>query len=266
MKQTKTNRFAKKSLGQNFLIDDNVIARIIASLDIIAGESVVEIGPGRGALTSELLDSGANLTGLEIDRELVPRLKEEYGDRDNFRCIEGDVLQVDLSTVVEDPPTKLVGNLPYYISSAILQKLIEQRNLFSRIVLMLQKEVVDRVVAKPGDSARGFLTVLVEDAFDSKRLFDVPPEAFIPRPKVQSTVVLLTPRDSEVQDSLLFRKIASVAFAQKRKTILNNLKQTVEGADDFLRLAEIDPRRRAETLTSAEWASLIHTISNKKKP
>ena len=206
------------------------------------------------------------MTALEIDRELVPRLKEEYRGRDNFRCIEGDVLQVDLATVVEDPPTKLVGNLPYYISSAILQKLIEQRNLFSRVVLMLQKEVVDRVVAKPGDSSRGFLTVLVEDAFDSARLFDVPPGAFEPRPKVQSTVVLLTPKQSAVEDSVLFRKIASVAFAQKRKTIHNNLRQTISGADALLDEAGIDPRRRAETLTSAEWAELIAIISNKKKP
>ncbi len=266
MKYAKTNRFAKKSLGQNFLVDDNVIARIIASLGIIEGETVIEIGPGRGALTLELLDSGANLTALEIDRELIPRLKEEYGDRDTFRCIEGDVLQVDLSTVVENPPTKLVGNLPYYISTAILQKLIEQRHLFSRIVLMLQKEVVDRIVAKPGDSSRGFLTVLVEDAFDSMSLFDVPPEAFVPQPKVQSTVVLLTPKPSAVEDAVLFRKIASLSFAQKRKTILNNLKHTISDADSFLHEAGIDPRRRAETLTSAEWALLIHIILNKKKP
>ena len=266
MKPYKTGGYAKKSLGQNFLIDEKVIAGIIASLEISEGDNVLEIGPGRGALTVGLLDSGANLTALEIDRELVPRLKLEFAQRDNFRCIEGDVLEVDLPSIVQHPPTKLVGNLPYYISTAILQKLSEQRQLFSRIVLMLQKEVVDRIVAKPGDSSRGYLTVLIEDAFESKRLFDVPPSAFVPRPKVDSTVVLLVPQKSTVGDETLFREIAGICFAQKRKTIFNNLKHRIENAEYHLAEASIDPRRRAETLTSAEWAALVDTIANKKEP
>ena len=266
MRPYKTGGYAKKSLGQNFLIDEKVIAGIIASLEVSKGDSVLEIGPGRGALTSGLLDAGADLTALEIDRELVPQLNQEFGQRSHFRCIEGDVLEVELRSIVHDPPAKLVGNLPYYISTAILQKLSEQRQIFSRIVLMLQKEVVDRIVAKPGDSSRGYLTVLIEDAFESMRLFDVPPSAFVPRPKVESTVVLLVPRKSTVGDEMLFREIAGYSFAQKRKTILNNLKHKIEDAEYHLAEASIDPRRRAETLTSAEWAALVDTIAKKKEP
>ncbi len=257
-------RFAKKSLGQNFLIDDTVIARIVSSLEISPGEPVVEIGPGRGALTHELLDSGAQLTALEIDRELVPQLNVEYGERDNFHCIEGDVLQVDLTSVVESPPAKLVGNLPYYISTAILQKLIEQRHLFSKIVLMLQKEVVARIIAKPGDSSRGFLTVLVEDAFESVSLFDVSPSAFVPRPKVWSSVISLTPKISVITDHIEFRRLVSASFAQKRKTIFNNLRNIYPNAEPLLSFADIDPKRRAETLTLLEWASLANAIGQRR--
>lgn len=266
MRPNKTTGYAKKSLGQNFLIDEEVIAKIISSLDISAGDNVLEIGPGRGALTGRLLDSGAELTALEIDRELVPRLNLEYADRANFRCIEGDILAVDLEDIVHGPSVKLVGNLPYYISTAILQKLIEHRQLFARIVLMLQKEVVERIVAKPGDSARGYLTVLIENAFRSERLFDVPPTAFVPRPKVESTVVLLTPKRSVLGNESLFRELAGISFAQKRKTILNNLKQRVVGAEDRLKEASIEPHRRAETLTSAEWAALVDSVEKKKEP
>lgn len=265
MKHEFPPRFAKRSLGQNFLIDETVIARIVASLEIAAGESVVEIGPGRGALTHELLDSEAQLTALEIDRELVPRLKAEFAERENFNCIEGDVLQVDLTSIVENPPVKLVGNLPYYISTAILQKLIEQRHLFSKVVLMLQKEVVERIIAKPGDSSRGFLTVLVEDAFDAVSLFDVAPSAFVPRPKVWSSVILLTPKVSAISEQREFRRLVSASFAQKRKTILNNLKNIYEDAEDLLGSAEIDPKRRAETLTLAEWTALTNKIGHRAK-
>lgn len=256
-------RFAKKSLGQNFLVDESVIAGIVSALEISAGESVVEIGPGRGALTHQLLDSGAQLTALEIDRDLVPQLNEEYGERENFRCIEGDVLEVDLTTLVVSTPVKLVGNLPYYISTAILQKLIEQRHLFSKIVLMLQKEVVERIIAKPGDSSRGFLTVLVEDAFESVSLFDVSPSAFVPRPKVWSSVVALTPKVSAITDHIEFRRLVSSSFAQKRKTIFNNLKHVYQDAEKSLVLADVDPRRRAETLTLPEWAALSNQIGQR---
>lgn len=266
MKRYKMSGYAKRSLGQNFLIDRNVIARIVASLDISAGDAVLEIGPGRGALTGDLLDAGAGVTALEIDRDLVPLLNTEFEGRDNFRCLEVDILAADLIEIVHDPPAKLVGNLPYNISTAILQKLIGYRHIFSRLVLMLQKEVVERILAEPGDSSRGYLTVLVENAFRAERLFDVPPAAFIPRPKVDSTVLMLTPKRSTVCNELHFRELAGIAFTQKRKTILNNLKHRIERAEELLNSASIEPSRRAETLTSAEWAALVEAFSKKKEP
>lgn len=266
MKQLKKRPFAKRSLGQNFLIDDEVISKIIASLRLKEGEPVIEIGPGRGALTKGLLAQGAYLTALELDREFAPRLRDDFSDYDHFDCIEGDVLETDLAGLVREPPAKLVGNLPYYISTAIIQKLTGERHLFSQIVLMLQREVVERIAAKPGDSSRGFLTVLVEDAFTVEWLFDVPPTAFLPRPKVWSSVVSLVPKVSEISDSELLRTIVSTAFAQKRKTIFNNLRNRFADAEEILKAAGIDPSRRAEAVTNGEWACLVAYIANKKEP
>jgi 16S rRNA (adenine1518-N6/adenine1519-N6)-dimethyltransferase len=150
----------------------------------------------------------------------------------------------------------LIGNLPYYISTAILQKLIVERMMFSQMVLMLQKEVVERITAPPGSSDRGFLTVLIEAYFRVERLFDVPPDAFKPQPKIWSSVVRLVPLDRADLDSQGFRRLVSSAFAQKRKTILNNLKNIFPNAGDALRNAGIDPARRSETLTLDEWLML----------
>lgn len=266
MSEPSKRPFAKRSLGQNFLIDDVVISQIISSLRIDKGDLVVEIGPGRGALTSELLRCGADLTAIELDRDLAPKLRGEFKDHDNFRCVEADVLEIDLAELIRDPPVKLVGNLPYYISTAIIQKLIEKRHLFSQIVLMLQREVVERIAAKPGESSRGFLTVLVEEAFTIERLFDVPPNAFMPRPKVWSSVVSLVPKRSKISDAGVFRKVASLAFAQKRKTILNNLKSHYPDIVTVLNASGIEPIRRAETVTNSEWAVLVSNIVNKNGP
>ena len=285
----KNKPFAKKSLGQNFLVDDSVIDRIVAALDISPDDTIVEIGPGRGALTERLVDSGARVIAIELDHELVPLLGEKFASDENFTVIEADAAEFDFKTLVthsqeaplaaatEDKsggkpafPTasdkrelKLVANLPYYISTAILQRLIEQRNAFERMVLMFQKEVVDRITAEPGNSERGFLTVLVEAYLDAEKLFDVPPGAFRPVPKVESSVVKLVPHESEpgavatgFPDEAAFRKLVSAAFAQKRKTILNNLKHVLPNTAEMLASAGIDPSRRAETLTIEEWRKL----------
>ncbi|MGH9819792.1 MAG: ribosomal RNA small subunit methyltransferase A, partial [Pyrinomonadaceae bacterium] len=163
MKQT----FAKRSLGQNFLVDTVYIERIVAALDIQPGETIVEIGPGRGALTEKLVESPANIIALELDRNFVPLLRDRFIASQNFRIVEADALEIDLEKLIAEDPnserhtpqTKLIANLPYYISTAILQKLIEQRHVFSSMVLMFQKEVVDRITSLPGNSDRGFLTV-----------------------------------------------------------------------------------------------------------
>lgn len=256
--------WAKKSLGQNFLTDDNVIRRIVDALKLVPGESVVEIGPGRGALTDILLKTGAKTIAIEIDRLLVPALRTQFHFEPNFSVIEADVLTADLGAILDGagpPSTKLVGNLPYYISTAILQKLTTDRHLFSRIVLMFQREVVDRITAAPGNSDRGFLTVLAEAAFEAEHLFDVAPDAFTPRPKVHSSVIALTPKPASIADEPNFRKLVSAAFAQKRKTLLNNLKHLTVDAASKITAADIDPRRRAETLSLDEWATLYGALN-----
>jgi 16S rRNA (adenine1518-N6/adenine1519-N6)-dimethyltransferase len=267
-------RFAKKSLGQNYLVDAPVIDRIVAALEIEPDETIIEIGPGRGALTERLVESGANVIAIELDRVLVPMLREKFASNDNFSVIEADANVVNFSELCPHKdksvrvPMKLVANLPYYISTAILQRLIEQRNVFSRMVLMFQKEVVERITAPPGNSDRGFLTVLVEAYLVAEKLFDVPPTAFRPIPKVHSSVIKLVPHDCRSPhdskgeiDGSEFRSLVSAAFAQKRKTILNNLKHVYPNAAELLQKAAIDPSRRAETLTTEEWKRLsaFHT-------
>lgn len=252
---------AKKSLGQNFLRDDVVIERIVDELEINTGDTVLEIGPGRGALTTKLVETGVNVLAIEIDRHLVPTLRTQFHFSPNFSVVEADVLTSDLSgylTGLLPTETKLVGNLPYYISTAILQKLAAERALLSRIVLMLQREVVDRISAAAGNSERGFLTLMTEMAFEVERLFDVAPEAFTPVPKVWSSVVALTPKPSSVGDEAGFRAIVSAGFAQKRKTILNNLKNSLPNAEAVLTAAGVEPMRRAETLTLTEWVMLYN--------
>lgn len=250
---------AKKSLGQNFLRDESVVTRIVEALDLKENATVIEIGPGEGALTEKLVQSGANVVAIEIDRELVPVLRTRFKGNAGFRVVEADVLETDLTKLIENNnvgKAKLVGNLPYYISTAILQKLTFERALFSKCILMLQREVAERIAAQPGNSERGFLTVIIEAAFEVTHLFDVPPTAFYPQPKVWSSVVSLTPKTKSVTDEPLFIKLLSTAFEQKRKTILNNLKRNHAGAETMLAAAAIDAKRRAETLTLDEWKAL----------
>ncbi|HLA95010.1 MAG TPA: 16S rRNA (adenine(1518)-N(6)/adenine(1519)-N(6))-dimethyltransferase RsmA [Pyrinomonadaceae bacterium] len=261
--------FAKKSLGQNFLIDQNYIRKIVEALNPNETDTIIEIGPGRGAITERLVESSANIIAMELDREFVPMLRERFQSNSNFRIVEGDATKIDFSeaiaetpqSAVRSPQSKVVANLPYYISTAILQRLSEQRECFSSLVLMFQKEVVERITAKPGTSERGFLTVLVENAFDVQHLFDVPPTAFRPAPKVTSAVAILTPKPRTIADEPAFRSLVSKAFAQKRKTILNNLKRDFLMAETALREAQIDPSRRAETLTLAEWIKFTLALS-----
>ena len=267
--------FAKKSFGQNFLVDKNYIEKIIRALDLQTGETVVEIGPGRGALTEKLIESGANVVAIELERDMIAVLKEKFNAAENFELIEADALRIDFEELInpkskiQNPKSaKLVANLPYYISTAILQKLIEQRAVFSQMVLMFQREVVDRITAEVGNKERGFLTVLTEAFLDSEKLFDVPPEAFRPPPKVRSAVVRLKPKtESFFTDDNLFREIISAAFLQKRKTILNNLKNARVlkekniDAENILAESGIAPNRRAESLEINEWKQILAAIT-----
>ena len=260
--------FAKKSFGQNFLVDQSYIDKIIAALNPQRDEVVIEIGAGRGALTEKLIERSGKVIAVELDRDLIPLLREKFGRFENFRIIEADALKIDFSEIskIENKKLKLVANLPYYISTAILQKLIEQRAAFSEMVLMFQREVVRRITAEAGDSERGFLTVLVEASLAAENLFDVPPQAFRPSPKIWSSVARLITKlnnYNEIFNSSIFREVVSCGFSQKRKTILNNLKKLspeLHGknidAKKVLINCEIDSQRRAETLSLEEWKKI----------
>jgi 16S rRNA (adenine1518-N6/adenine1519-N6)-dimethyltransferase len=270
---------AKKSLGQNFLVDESVAARIVREVGPRADETVIEIGAGRGALTSRLAGQVGHLFAIEFDRELVPVLEKKFGGRENFTLIEADALAVDYCAAIAPAPhARVVANLPYNISTAILQRLFEQRRCLTELVLMLQREVVERITAAPGTGERGYLSVLTEAYCEAHPVFDVAPEAFRPVPKVWSTVVRLRLRESaaaEVSDEALLWQVVGAGFAQRRKTIFNNLRhappallpqiEAAGGANALLEKAGVAAQRRAETLTLAEWVALARTIESSLK-
>lgn len=269
------DRFAKRSLGQNFLVDRNYVQKIIRSLDLKDTDTVIEIGPGRGAITEHLVGSGAHVIAIELDREFVPMLRERFSANDNFSITEADAAKVNFEELTSEIPNsefrdphsiKLVANLPYYISTAILQHLGTQREVFSSLVLMFQREVVDRILAAPGSSERGYLSVIVGSAFDVTRLFDVPPNAFRPVPKVTSSVARLTPKPAGAADGAAFRQLLSAAFAQKRKTLYNNLKRSYPTISEILERSGIDGKRRAESLTLEEWLRLYGGLEESDQP
>lgn len=272
--------FAKKSFGQNFLTDERYINKIISALDPQTSETIIEIGAGRGALTEKLIESGANIIAIELEREMIAVLKEKFAGRENFQLVESDVLKTDFSSFSVQNSSfkvKLVANLPYYISTAILQKLIEQRESFLEMILMFQREVVERITAEVGNSERGFLTVLTEAYLQADKLFDVPPDAFQPAPKVWSAVVRLVPKTFELKSANenIFREMISVAFKQKRKTLINNLTGNVEFMKKYsldknkilmiLSDLKIEATKRAETLTISEWEKLFNSIYRSDK-
>ena len=263
-----------KRLGQNFLVDQNVSERIIRALGPRGDETIIEIGPGKGALTARLLESAGYVVAIEFDRHLTSLLLEKFGSRDNFKLVQADALVTDLcSELPKTTRARVVANLPYNISTAILQRLIDQRQCLTELVLMLQREVVDRITAPAAATERGYLSVLVEAYCETEKLFDVAPGAFKPVPKVWSSVVRLRIRPeigSEVQDEKLLWRVVSAGFAQRRKTILNNLRSAPSplqeivkshgGASIVLCQAEVDLQRRAETLTLNEWARIARSL------
>ncbi|HEY5883726.1 MAG TPA: 16S rRNA (adenine(1518)-N(6)/adenine(1519)-N(6))-dimethyltransferase RsmA [Pyrinomonadaceae bacterium] len=263
-----------KRFGQNFLTNQSIINRIIDALDPKPGETIIEIGPGEGALTGLLLEHQSRLIAIEFDNNLIPALEQKFGDSENFHLVQADALTTDFCEIIQPAQSaRVVANLPYNISTAILQRLIEQRACVTDMVLMLQREVVDRITAEPGSSERGFLSVLVEAYCETEKLFDVAPGSFRPAPKVWSSVVRITPRSSsvaEVNNERLFWQIVSAGFAQRRKTILNNLRnappplqETLKnrgGASIVLCRAEVELQRRAETLNLDEWARIAQAM------
>ncbi|MGH9871589.1 MAG: 16S rRNA (adenine(1518)-N(6)/adenine(1519)-N(6))-dimethyltransferase RsmA [Pyrinomonadaceae bacterium] len=263
-----------KRLGQNFLTDKRIIQRIVEALEPKSDETIVEIGPGRGALTAPLLERAGKLVAIEFDQNLIPLLREKFNANENFTLIQSDALVTDFCDVI-GPATqaRIVANLPYNVATAILQRLIEQRHCLTEMVVMLQREVVDRITALPSTAERGYLSVFVQAYCETEKLFDVAPSAFRPAPKVWSSVIRLTLRSNlaaPVRDEKLLWQVVSAGFAQRRKTILNNLRNAPSplqeivkshgGASIVLCEAKVDLQRRAETLTLEEWARLARAL------
>ncbi|HZE64078.1 MAG TPA: 16S rRNA (adenine(1518)-N(6)/adenine(1519)-N(6))-dimethyltransferase RsmA [Pyrinomonadaceae bacterium] len=263
-----------KRFGQNFLTDKSIIKRIVGALDPQAGETIVEIGPGRGALTAPLIERAGHLIAIEFDRNLIPVLADAFGTKENFKLVQSDALITDICAEIRPAATaRVVANLPYNIATAVLQRLIEQRACLAELVLMLQREVVDRITALPGSADRGYLSVFVEAYCETEKLFDVAPASFRPAPKVWSTVARLRLRSKiavEVKDERLLWQVVSAGFAQRRKTILNNLRSAPAplqeqlkahgGASIVLCRAEVELQRRAETLALDDWARIVRAL------
>jgi 16S rRNA (adenine1518-N6/adenine1519-N6)-dimethyltransferase len=267
-----TEMHAKRGLGQNFLVGSHYSQRILDAVAPRPEETIVEIGPGRGALTKGLVESGARIIAVEFDSELTAWLRAQFQGVANFHLVEGDALAVGFGDLIAPAPAaRVVANLPYNISTPILQRLIGQRNCLREMTLMLQREVVERIVAEPGGREYGYLSVLVQFHCQAERLFDVPPGAFRPAPKVWSSVLRLRVRPqpaAPVADESRFLELTRVLFAQRRKTIFNNLRagktriglKTDVQIGDVLDHLALDPRRRAETLAITEIAQLADAL------
>jgi 16S rRNA (adenine1518-N6/adenine1519-N6)-dimethyltransferase len=264
--------FPSKRFGQHFLRDKRTIQRIIDALAPRSDETIIEIGPGTGALTSQLIERAGKVVAVEFDNKLAPLLNEQFGSFPNFKLVMADALTTDFCKEIHPAPqARLVANLPYNISTAILQRLIEQRTCLGEMVVMLQREVVERMMAPAGSSERGFLSVLIEAYCETEKLFDVGPGAFKPPPKIWSSVVRLRFRAEPFAiDEALLWEVVSSGFSQKRKTILNNLRAATGrlaevlkrngGASIVLCKANVQLQRRAETLTIEEWGRIVSAM------
>lgn len=254
------NARPKKSFGQHFLHDRRYIDRIVSAVSPRADDFVVEIGPGEGALTLPLLAAAGKLTAIELDTDLIPGLQARAAGIGELQIIHADVLKVDFSALAHRhgvPQLRLAGNLPYYISSPILFHCVEHFDAIRDLHFMLQKEVVERMAAAPGSKAYGRLSVMLQLACRVEPLFEVPPEAFRPPPKVDSMVVRLLPLAAHERHDAAAGDVYAVvkaAFGQRRKTLANALKQLLDS--DAIRRAEVDPKARAETLAPADFVRL----------
>lgn len=255
---------AKHSWGQNFLSDERVLERIADEAALRPGEPCVELGPGLGHLTRFLLATGAKVTAVERDRDMVKVLERQK--LEGLTIVEGNAAEVDFAKVAGADQVVVVGNLPYHLSSPIMFEVLDQHAHVSRAVFTLQKEVVERVGAAAGTREGGVLTVMLALHFEAENVFDVPADLFHPPPKVDSAVLKLTRRPrplAEVKDEARFRKVVKAAFAQRRKTLSNSLKSDKALCADWapvLAQAGIDGQRRAETLSVEEFAALERAL------
>ena len=265
----------KKSFGQNFLTDTNILQKIVDTAEIDKNVNVIEIGPGIGALTEFLAESAAEVMAFEIDDRLVPILADTLRDFDNVTVVNQDILKVDLAQYIAefknpDLPIKVVANLPYYITTPILMHLIESGIPFSEFVVMMQREVADRISAQPNTKAYGSLSIAVQYYMTAKVAFIVPRTVFVPAPNVDSAILKMVRRDQPavaVQDEKFFFKVSKASFVHRRKTLWNNLtshfgksEETKAKLTAALEQAELSPSVRGEALTLSDFARLADAL------
>ena len=254
---------ARKRFGQNFLHDSHTIGKIIHAIAAKPGQQIIEIGPGHGALTEGLVNSGANITALEIDRDLVPSLLLQFGLKPNFHLQQADALRVDFTELgVEGEPMRVVGNLPYNISTPLLFHLLRYSERITDMHFMLQKEVVERMAASPGGKHYGRLSVMVQYQCAVTPLLPVPPSAFRPAPKVDSSVVRLQTRahpTAHADNLELLGKVVNSAFQQRRKTLRNSLGGII--TEEALNSLGIDSKLRAQNLSIADFVSISNWVN-----
>lgn len=264
----------KKSLGQNFLIDQNILGKIVSAAQLDATRGALEIGPGIGALTQQLAKEAGKVAAIEIDQRLIPILEDTLSPYANVKVVHGDVLKLNLHEVVAQhlndvEAISVVANLPYYVTTPIIMKLLEERLPLENIVVMIQKEVAERMAAKPGGKEYGSLSVAVQFYCEPELVCIVPQTVFVPQPNVDSAVIRLKVRSKpavEVTDAKHFFDVVQASFAQRRKTLANNLlsrfytKETRGQMEAVLARCGIDPTRRGETLSLEEFARLSNAM------
>lgn len=279
LKDYKTQELVKKynfkfskSLGQNFLIDDSVLTNIVDGASVDDKDFIIEIGPGVGTLTAKLLMKAKKVTSIELDNDLIPILQEELGEHENFDLIHNDALKVDFNSLIGDEPSvKLVANLPYYVTTPIIVKLLKDGYNFKSLTIMIQKEVAERINAEPNCKEYGALSVLVQYYCNTSIVRRVAPSCFIPRPKVESIVIRLDRLEAprvNVKDETLMFALVRAGFNMRRKTLWNATKAfnlSKEKLEEAFEKSGIDPKRRAETLSIEEFAHLSDCIYDAKQ-
>lgn len=269
----------KKSLGQNFLTEPNILRKIVAAAEITKETNVIEVGPGIGALTEHLGQNANQVLAFEIDDRLIPVLADTLSPYPNIKVIHQDVLKADLATIIKEEfkkelPVKVVANLPYYITTPIMMHFLESDIDIAEMVVMMQKEVADRISAQPGTKAYGSLSIAVQYYMEAQLAFIVPKTVFVPQPNVDSAILKLTKRAKpavDVTNEAEFFKLTKAAFQLRRKTLWNNLQNNYGKTPEIkewltrsLEVAGIDPVRRGETLSLAEFAALSNAMEASK--
>lgn len=253
----------KKSLGQNFLVNPVLLERIVQAAGVGADDTVIEVGPGAGTLTYPLSRAARRVVAVELDREMVGLLSETLSACPNVTVVHSDILKLDLDAVLGDEPYKVVANLPYYITSAVIRRFLDRARPPATMVLMVQHEVAQRILARPGDLS--LLAVSVQFYAEPSQVLRLPAGAFYPAPNVDSAVIRLDAHaERPAVDLETFFRVAHAGFGQKRKTLRNSLAAgldlTAAASEDLLARAGIDPQRRAQTLTIDEWVRLANTL------